>query len=211
MTTAMRDVFIVGEDPVTRAIIHRLVKEYAPEIHIKQSLPARGGEIKSKIAAFNQLALSYPVILLVDMDNDPCPPIAKSNLLKDVLSVSPEFVVNIAVDEGETWLFADREGFAHYFDLPLELVPESRLQKFQGMKARVEVDIPMKSSYFLTHFLISTSRNQVLREQIRSTSSCKGKEYNSAILPFVSDSWNPEAARVNSYSLDKMIQRLQRL
>ena len=208
---AMRDVFIVGEDPVTRAVIYRLVKEYAPDLHIKHSLPARGGEVKSKIAAFNQLAMAYPVILLADMDNDPCPPVTKSNLLKNVRSISTEFVVNIAVDEAETWLFADKVGFVRYFDIPMDSMPESRLQKFQGMKARMEVDVPMKSSYFLTHFLISSSRSQIFREQIGSSSSCKGKEYNSAILPFISDSWDPEAARMNSYSLDKMIQRIQRL
>lgn len=205
----IRDVFIVGEDPVTRAIIYRLVKEYASSLRIKQSLPARGGEIKTKIVSFNQLALSYPIILLSDLDTDPCPPIAKSNLLKDVTTVSPEFLINIAVDEAEAWLFADREGFADYFEIPLASVPESQMQKFQGMRQRKEMMVPLKSSYYLTHTLIGFSSNSTLRNQVFSSTSCKGKEYNSALLPFISNHWNPEVARNNSYSLERMIQRIE--
>lgn len=202
------DVFIVGEDPVTRAIIYRLLKDYAPGIKVIQSLPARGGEIKSKIVSFNHLASSYPIILLSDLDTDPCPPIAKSNLLKDVTDVATDFIINIAVDEAEAWLFADREGFARYFEVPLESVPESSLQKLQGMKPRIEMAVPVKSSFYLTHTLIELSSNSTLRNQVYSSSSCKGKEYNSALLPFVSNYWNPEEARKNAYSLERMIQRI---
>lgn len=205
------DVFIVGEDPVTRAIIYRLLKDYAPSVKVIQSLPARGGEIKSKIVSFNHLASSYPIVLLSDLDTEPCPPIAKSNLLKDVTDVASDFIINIAVDEAEAWLFADREGFARYFEVPLESVPESSLQKLQGMKPRIEMAVPVKSSLYLTHTLIKLSSNSTLRNQIYSSSSCKGKEYNSAILPYVSKYWNPEEARKNAYSLERMIQRISEL
>lgn len=205
------NVFIVGEDPVTRAIIYRLVKDYAPGIRIIQSLPARGGEIKSKIVSFNHLALSYPIILLSDLDTEPCPPIAKTNLLKGVTEVAPDFIINIAVDEAEAWLFADREGFANFFGVPIESVPKSVLKKLQGIKPRIEMEVPIKSSYYLTHNLIGLSSNDTLKNQISSSSSCKGKEYNSALLPFISSFWNPEEARKNAYSLDRMIQRIERL
>lgn len=204
-------VFIVGEDPVTRAIIYRILKDYAPRLNVIQSLPARGGEIKSKIVAFNQLALTYPIILLADLDTEPCPPIAKQNLLKTVQTVSPRFIINFAIDEAEAWLFADREGFARYFEVPLELVPNSTMQKFQGMHSIQEIESSIKSSYYLTHTLISLSSNSTLRSQIYSSSSCKGKEYNSALLPFIASSWDVENARCSSYSLDRMIQRIEGL
>lgn len=204
-----RDVYIVGEDAVTRAIIYRLIKDYATGLRVVQSLPARGGEIKSKIDAFNKLASYYPVILLGDLDAEPCPPIAKAKLFETVRTVSKDFIVNIAVDEAEAWLFADREGFASYFEVPLEYLPKSALQKFQGLKPIREMFVSVKPSYYLTHCLIKKSSNSILREKLFSSSSCKGKEYNSTILPFINDYWSPEVARINSYSLDRMIHRIQ--
>ena len=45
----MTEVFIVGEDPVTQEILRRLIKDYAPNLVVKNTLPARGSEIKSKM------------------------------------------------------------------------------------------------------------------------------------------------------------------
>ena len=53
----MKEVYIVGEDPVTIEIIRRIVKDYAPNLCIKGQLPARGSEIKSKMENFNKFSL----------------------------------------------------------------------------------------------------------------------------------------------------------
>ena len=121
-----RGVYIVGEDPVTLAIIQRIIKDYAPHLNIIQSLPARGSQIKSKIGSFNTVANSSPVILLTDLDTDPCAPMAKANLLKGLSSVSPEFVINVAVDEAEAWLLADRDGILEYH---LIICPKHHLKR----------------------------------------------------------------------------------
>ena len=42
----MTEVFIVGEDPVTQEILRRLIKDYAPNLVVKNTLPARGSEIE---------------------------------------------------------------------------------------------------------------------------------------------------------------------
>ena len=76
----MKDVYIVGEDPVTIEIIRRIVKYYAPNLCIKGYLPARGSEIKNKMENFNNFSLVYPVILLSDMDTADCAPLAESDL-----------------------------------------------------------------------------------------------------------------------------------
>lgn len=204
-----RGVYIVGEDDVTREIIKRIVKDYAPDLSVIQHIPARGSEIKSKISNFNNVALSYPVILLADMDTDPCAPVAKSKLLNGLSSVSPEFIVNIAVDEAEAWLLADRNGFASYFGIPLDKMPVCSNQKFMGHTARPEMEVPLKTSYYLTHSLATYSRKKDFKEQLSSSDTCKGPEYNTAIVPFIQKSWNVEDARKNSYSLDGMIRRVQ--
>lgn len=114
------------------------------------------------------------------------------------------------LDEAEAWLLADREGFAQYLEIDETDMPAASLQKFGGMTKRIEMDVPLKSSYFLTHRLMQKSKNQDLKAQIFvEGKSCKGPEYNSALLPFVKTKWNIENARKNSYSLEKTIQRIQ--
>lgn len=203
-----RGVFIVGEDEVTRAIVTRIIEDYATHLQVIQYIPARGSEIKAKMASLNTIAVQAPVILLADMDTNACAPIAKANLLSGVQQ-SPEFVVSIAVDEAETWLLADTEGFASYFGIPINQMPRSSMQRFMGPHARVELEVPLKTSYYLTHTLISYSNKTQLKSQLYSSGACKGKEYNEAVIPFIRSVWNVESARKNSYSLDRMIIRIQ--
>lgn len=69
--------YIVGEDEVTKAIIRKVLKVYAPALEIQGELPARGSEIKHKIKNFNALASTTPVVLLTDLDTDNCAPLTK--------------------------------------------------------------------------------------------------------------------------------------
>lgn len=208
----MMEIYIVGEDPVTCEILKRIISDYAPSLMVKGALPARGSEIKSKMAAFNLMASSYPVVLLSDMDTDDCAPIAKNNLTKGIAVIHDNFIINIAVDEAEAWLLADRDGLAKYLGVKIEVMPIAEEQKFGGMHKRTEMAVSLKSSYFLTHNIISTSTDKELKAQISAPGkACKGPEYNSAIVPFIQNSWNIEMARKNSYSLDKAIMRIQSL
>ena len=209
----MRDVFISGEDDATRAVIRRLVADYNPNLHIMQSLPARGSEIKSKIPNFNTLSQQYPVILLTDLDNEPCAPIGKDTLLNGVIQ-SQDFIINIAVDEVEAWLMADTKGFANYFGIPVSKLPQFAPQKMQGRKPLSEISLNVKSSWHLTHQLAHHSQKAEIKAQIAvpmEDKTCKGKEYNTAIVPFIENVWNPEAGRMVSDSLNRMIVRITKL
>lgn len=209
----MRDVFISGEDDATRAVIRRLVSDYNPKLHIIQSLPARGSEIKSKISSFNELARQYPVLLLTDLDTDPCAPIGKTNLLNGITQ-SSGFVINIACDEVEAWLMADREGFSNYFGIPLTEMPEFLPQKMQGRKSLSEISLKVKSSWHFTHQLAHLSTKSDVRAQVSvplNDKTCKGKEYNTAVVPFIEKVWKPETGRLVSDSLNRMINRIQKL
>jgi len=57
-------VYIAGEDDVTLAVIRRALAYCSADCEIIQSLPARGGQVKSKISEFNKLSETYPVVLL---------------------------------------------------------------------------------------------------------------------------------------------------
>lgn len=45
----MREIYLVGEDEVTKAIIRKIMAVYTPELTVKGELPARGSEIKIKL------------------------------------------------------------------------------------------------------------------------------------------------------------------
>lgn len=206
------EVYLAAEDQVTREVVLRLFSYVSPQLRCFKEIPARGGEVKKKIAELNRLAsLSKPVVLLTDLDNEGCPPSFKEKLLGNEAQ-SNDFVVNIAVDEAEAWLMADTEGFASYFKIPKEKMPSRAWQKFGGRKEVVEMKFDCKSSYFLTHTLMKESRDSEKRAQILATGkACKGKEYNFGMLPFIREAWNIGEARRNSDSLERMIVRLQRL
>lgn len=207
----MVKVYSVGEDPVTRAIIRRLIKEYAPHLEILHEEPVRGSQLKGMIAKFNKLAMTSPVVLLEDLDTEDCAPEARRNLLRGLIQ-SDDFIVNIAVDEAEAWLYADSKGLSQYLKVPLSEISSPEPQMMGGPHARMEVNTPIKASMHLTKVLINSTSDEELLKMIKSPDGrCKGKEYNTAIVKFVDEVWNPEAARVVSYSLDGMIRRIQAL
>ena len=208
----MKEIYIVGEDDVTKAVIRRLIQDYAPALSIKGELPARGGQLKSLIKNFNILSADIPVVLLEDLDTEDCAPLARKKLIGTDYQ-QDDFLINIAVDEAEAWLYADKVGFSKYLKVNLDKFPIAKESTFGGSKKRIEVDTPCKTSYHLTHILMKESSDAVKKKQIlvEGFGSCKGKEYNSAILPFIRNVWNIESARKNSYSLNGMIQRVQEL
>ncbi|MFR4044829.1 MAG: hypothetical protein ACLTZU_07345 [Odoribacter splanchnicus] len=162
----MIGVYIVGEDDVTRHVIYRILSYCgAGRFTVLMELPARGGEIKNKIPNFNQLAMKFPVILLTDLDADNCAPELKRKLLGG-LEQAENLVFNVAVDEAEAWLMADRDGFAKYISVDVDQLPCAGLQKQGGAKACMEMQFSCKSSYFLTHILIRESSDQTLKKQL---------------------------------------------
>lgn len=202
-------VYIVGEDPVTYAIIKRILSFCSGQFEIISELPARGGEIKNKIPQFNQLSNTNPVILLTDLDNNLCAP----ELLKKLIPAKNQnFIFNIAVDEAEAWLMADRRGFANYFSIDINLIPLSHRTKQGGRTELTEMNFSYKSSMYFTHELAKRSTNSIFVKQfIPKQGAAKGPEYNSAMLPFIQNIWNIDSAKENSDSLNRMISRINEL
>ncbi len=202
-------VYIVGEDAVTNAVIKKILAHCSVDFEVISPLPARGGEIKSKIPAFNKLSEANPVILLMDLDNNGCAPQLLGQLAKEK---NDNFIFNIAVDEVEAWLMADRDGFASYFKIKVEDMPSAHQTKQGGRKALTEMNFPYKSSMYLTHELIKKSKDSEYLQQLTpKKNAAKGPEYNSCIVPFVENAWNIENARRNSDSLNRMVLRIKNL
>lgn len=204
-------VYVVGEDDATRAIIYRVI-EYCQlkNIEIAGELPARGGQIKQQMNKFNTLSNAFPVILLTDLDNAYCAP----SLIQswNIENKSDKFILNIAVDEAEAWLMADRENFSKYFQVSIDTIPSSHQTKMMGRTWNTEMDFPCKSSFFLTRNIIPNSQSEVIKKQmLPEQGAVKGKEYNVAMTPFIKQYWNVENAMKNSDSLKRMVERLKSL
>lgn len=207
----MKEIYVVGEDEVTKAIIKRLIHDYAPGLSIKGFLPARGGQLKNLIGNFNRLSMAIPVVLLEDLDTEDCAPLARKKLLGSELQ-QDDFIINIAVDEAEAWLYADSSSIASYLKVPEQEIPRAKALTMGGPRPRLEIDTVQKTSRHLTKELILKSTDSELRTQIESSDGkCKGKEYNSAMTPYIDAIWNPESARQSSYSLHTTIERIIRL
>ena len=202
-------VYIVGEDPVTFAIIKKMLVYCSPDFEIISELPARGGQVKSKVQEFNTLSKQNPVVLLIDLDNHDCAPQLIERFIKDK---NDDFIFNIAIDEAEAWLMADREGFAAYFKIKVEDMPFAHQTKQGGRKALSEMNFAYKSSMYLTHELIKKSKNsEYIKQLTPKKNAAKGPEYNSCVLPFIQNTWNIDNARQNSDSLNRMILRIEKL
>ena len=202
-------VYIVGEDPVTYSVLKKILFYCSSDFEIVSELPARGGQVKSKIMEFNKLSETYPVVLLIDLDNNVCAPQLMKQLVKDK---SNDFIFNIAVDEAEAWLMADRGGFATYFKIKIENMPSAYQTKQGGRKPLTEMNFAYKSSLYLTHELIKKSKNEEYISQLTpKKGATKGTEYNTCMLPFIQNAWNIDNARKNSDSLNRMVLRIEKL
>jgi hypothetical protein len=202
--------FIVGEDVANIEIIRKVLKYCSNEFEIIQQLPSRGGQLKNQILNFNKLADSFPVILLMDLDEKDCAPIVLQHFFRDTVK-NNHFIFNIANDEAEAWLMADRTNFSEYFRVPIEKIPLPK-QIRNKKEFYFEMDFPYKSSYYMVNQIIPSSRIKEFKEQmIPQNGAKKGKEYNSALTPFIKKHWNIDSARLNSDSLNRMINRIDRL
>lgn len=113
--------------------------------------------------------------------------------------------INIAIDEGETWLMAGRKGFSQYFGVKSSLLPIK-----QDDSQELADAIPYKTSlYFLNEIAPHTNKKKV-----RETFTCmqqgrKPPTYNNLWPDFIENYWNVDKAVKNSHSLQRAVQRVQ--
>ena len=203
------EVYIVGEDFATQEIIKRIIVHCSIDIKIIAALPARGGQIKRDILKFNDLSKKYPVIMLTDLDAYNCAPEMLYNLIHTIPKENT-FILNIAIDEAEAWLMADREGFSRYYHVPISAIPLPKSVKFKGNNYRNEMIFDYKASLYMMNNIIPKSTKDEVVKQLHSLKGAKkGPEYNSAMEPFIRNHWNIENAMLNSDSLVRMVNRIK--
>jgi hypothetical protein len=109
------------------------------------------------------------------------------------------FLLRFAVSEAESWVLADRQGAADFFQVPLKSMP---------LHPEEEPD----AKRTVLH-LAKISKVRVLRnEMISSTDINKpGTGYNLHLCRLVSSAWQPERAAEHSSSLQRALLRLASL
>lgn len=186
------------EDNLSRAVARRLVREYLPLAKISGEFVA-GGSIGSRIPGLNQRALHVgPVLALADLDRPMDCPAALVGQYSRGLTVSPRMLIRVAVLEVESWILADRTGIAGWMGISANAIARNPENLIDPKRSLVE--------------LANRSRNRLLKEAIAPRNvlgtNRTGPGYNETVSEFVSQFWNPEAARRNAPSLDRAISRI---
>ena len=199
--------YLVGEDAVSHAVIRRLLS-HAGKTWQLEAHPARSGRIKPMLSNFLQLSRSARVILLAELDAVECAPRMKTDWLGEE-SLPDMMCFRIAVEEPESWLMADRRGFAAYLGVPETVIPVAGPRK-PGESGKDEVCTPYKPSLYMMQEIACHSTDERMRNDlIPKPLARKGPKYNDALVPFISDRWNIERAMKNSYSLRKAVMAIR--
>ncbi len=187
---------IVVEDELSDALIRRILKESRNTFEVGTSYGKRGyGYIKEKVRAFNKAARGTPFLVLSDLEEAECAP----TQIKEWLQVPahPNLLFRVAVREVESWLLADKPGFASFLNINKELIPEN-------------ADGISDPKQFLIN-LAKRSRKRALREAIvpiPNSTARVGPDYNGQLSSFVFNAWNIVEAMGNSESLRRTVKAL---
>lgn len=162
------------------------------------------GYIQAKAAKFHHLATEYEgVLVLTDfMDaRAPCPPHAlREYIFKHIDTMPKTFLCRFAVAALESWLMADRQGFADFLRIPIAKVPLEP----------DTLEAPKRHLIALARKSRKTSvRNGIVPEQ--SHGGAVAPDYVATMRGFVRDHWNVTTAAEHSPSLARCVRRLQHL
>jgi hypothetical protein len=114
-------VSLAAEGDLDEQVLRRLLQHSGREIYATVGYGKHGRDhLKQNIPRFNQAARIHPFIILADLEDDECAP----GLIQEWLPRGrhANLVLRIAVRMVESWLLADREGFAKFLGVPLNRI-----------------------------------------------------------------------------------------
>ena len=196
-------IIVAVEDALSESVAKRLIREYVPGSEVTRVFGLGGiSSVKSKISALNQMSrYDGPVLALADSDDPGKCPLVLVRELSGELTISPNMLIRIAVPEIESWIMANRNGIAQWLGIALNTVPRSPETLIDPKRTMVQ--------------LASRSRKRALRQGIAPNhvlgTHRTGAEYNILLDEFVTQHWNPDAARANAPSLSRAIARIAQL
>ena len=195
----VKRILVVGEDALCCALGEKMVAAALPGWSLAgPAIDTKG--VTKLIPALprysEQAKFVQPVLCIADTDGQ-C---VKQWLQKNVpVRSHKNMLVRLAVNEAESWLMADQEGFAQGLQVEKRRLPRSPDDVLDA-KAAVLV-------------ALSKSRQRYIREEAvsRSNPFRQGSGYNIHLCAFVKSHWSVERARSSSPSLERAVKHLQRV
>lgn len=117
----LNSVILAVEDELSEAISTKILNSFGIEIRI---VLREGGNayLQQKAPELNRSASGMDIFLLTDLNSsENCPLGLISSWIKGTLN--PRFFFRVAVMEVESWLMADRIGFANFLSIPIHRIP----------------------------------------------------------------------------------------
>ncbi len=188
-------VYLAAEDQLGLAVGRRLIAE-APPLTIYREENGHGfGALKRKTINYQSMGLHMPVLMLTDLDNQPCAP----SVISEWLGSSPNvgFLFRVCVREVEAWLLADRAAIASLLRIPVARIPKQpeSVSDPKGVLIQLAQKAPTRLRAALTPIGTATI----------------GPDYNALLVQFVMKEWNPTAAAQVAPSLARTRTRIAQL
>ena len=191
----LRHVILAVEDELSEIVSIQILNKF--DIEIWDIIRGEGKTyLQQKAVEFNRSADGVAIFMLTDLDSPRnCPPQLIRSWIKGPLS--RRFFFRVAVMEVESWLMADRIGFAAFLSIPQHRIPS-------------QTDDILNPKEFLVS-LARRSRKKSVREGLVPMSGANtsvGIEYNTLLSQFVREHWKLERAATASPSLKRTLDRL---
>jgi hypothetical protein len=190
---------VATEDELSECVALRLIGLQMSNTDGVQMIRKGGnGYLRSRMANFISVAKRGPVLMLADLDRIDCPPTLIRKWRRG-RALPDNLLLRVAVREIESWLLADREGFASYLNIAPQKITTSP----------EEISDPK-------HYLLNLARNapRELRSELlpdKGSIASQGFGYNSCLREFVAKMWSPTRAAERSQSLRRAINRVSEL
>jgi hypothetical protein len=189
----------IYEDEPTHLVMRKIFEQFPGRFTESVSIPCHGfGKIKKNIGAYNNAAKYGYYFVITDLDSTyGCAPL----LIDDWLPVqrNDQLIFRVAVREIESWLLADRTGFAAFFSVSHALVPS--------------MPDTVTDPKHTVISLAKKSKKRSIREAIVPIDDYAhiGPGYNLVFQDYIQDHWDIAIARQHSPSLDKALRALGRI
>ena len=191
----LSNVILAVEDRLSDAVATKILEKFGVEIVKRIGFQGKS-DLEQKTPELNRAANSITVFMLTDLDSPrDCPPGLVRSWIRGPLK--PRFFFRVAVMEVESWVMADRIGFAAFLSVPLHRIPSS-------------TDSILNPKEFLLS-LARRSKKKAVRAAlvpVQRTTLSVGNEYNTLLSEFVREHWNLERAATASPSLKRTLDRL---
>ena len=192
----LKNVILAIEDRLSDTVATKILEHFNVEISRKTGYKGNS-YLQQKAQSFNEAAHEERgIFMLTDLDSPrDCPPGLVYSWIKGPLN--PIFLFRVAAMEVESWVMADRIGFANFLSIPTHRIPTT-------------TDEILNPKEFLVS-LARMSKKRKIRDELIPQQGARipvGYGYNTRLRQFVRDHWDLERASNVSPSLKRTLDRI---